>query len=138
MWANKITNLGDNKKETHTKLWLVTKRFQEQHNSLTDSTTSKTTLWIMLSWSTVFNLSYKIDDAKAASLQSHTIERAVFLEPPPQYQYQGKLWKLNGPVYRLTHAFRKCFVGAKDALDLKTALNRNWFYYWFIIEIDWF
>ena len=68
----------------------------------------------------MFKWTCKTTDVKAAFLQSHAIDREIYLEPPPEFNSSGKLWKLNKAVYGLTDAARQWFDRVKDAfLSLK-------------------
>ena len=49
----------------------------------------KSTLQIMLSLSTMFKWTCKPTDVKAAFLQSHAIDREIYLEPPPESNSSG-------------------------------------------------
>ena len=107
------------KKETPTKALLVAKGFQEQYHCPIDPpTASKSTLQIMLPLSTMPNFSCKIITVKAAFLQSHFIDREIFLEPSEEYQSQGKLRKLNKAVYELNDPSRQWFESVKDVFYL--------------------
>ena len=116
-----ITTKGPNIKAR-----LVSKGFQEQHNYPIDSpNVSKSTLRIMLSLSTMFKWTCKTTDVKAAFLHSHATDREIYLEPSPESNSSGKLWKLNKAVYGLTDAARQWFDRVKDAfLSLKCTQSK--------------
>ena len=79
----------------------------------------------MLSLSTMFKWTCKINDVKAAFLRSHAIDRKIYLEPPLESNSSGKLWKLNKAVYGLTDAARQWFDSVKDAfLSLKCTQSK--------------
>ena len=116
-----ITTKGPNIKAR-----LVAKGFQEQHNYPIDSpTVSKSTLQILLSLSTMFKWTCKTTDVKAAFLLSHAIDQEIYLEPPPESNSSGKLWKLNKAAYSLTDAAQQWFDSVNYAfLSLKCTQSK--------------
>ena len=79
----------------------------------------------MLSLSTMFKWTCKTTDVKAAFLHSHATDREIYLEPSPESNSSGKLWKLNKAVYGLTDAARQWFDRVKDAfLSLKCTQSK--------------
>ena len=54
-------------------------------------------------------------DVKSAYLQGKTIEREVYLRPPPEFN-DGKLWKLNKTVYGLSDAALQWYRRVKEEL----------------------
>ena len=82
-------------------------------------------IYITKSLSPMFKWTCKTTDVKAALLQSHAIDREIYLEPPPEFNSSGKLWKLNQAVYGLTDAARQWFDSVKDAfLSLKCSQSK--------------
>ena len=69
----------------------------------------------MLPLSNMPNFSCKIITVKAAFLQSHFIDKEIFLEPFEEYQSQRKFQKLNKAAHEYTDASRKWFESVKDA-----------------------
>ena len=47
---------------------------------------------------------------RATFLQSRTLDRDVFVEPPPDIKKQGVIWKLKKPLYGLDDASRKFWL----------------------------
>ena len=52
-------------------------------------------------------------DIEAAFLQSCTIDRNVFIVPPPEATQDGIIWKLKKTVYGLDDASREWFLSKK-------------------------
>ena len=46
-------------------------------------------------------------DIRAAFLQSRTLDRDVFMKPPPDIRKEGIIWRLNKPLYGLDDAYCK-------------------------------
>ena len=55
-------------------------------------------------------------DVRAAFLQSDSLDRDVFVEPPPQRKKEGIIWKLKKPAYGLRDASRKWFHSTENTL----------------------
>ena len=55
-------------------------------------------------------------DIKAAFLQSRTINRNVYILPPPEARQDGIIWKLKKTVYGLDDASREWYFRVKDLL----------------------
>ena len=53
---------------------------------------------------------------RSAFLQSDTLDRDVFVEPPPERRKDGFIWKLRKPCYGLDDASRKWFISLKSTL----------------------
>ena len=69
---------------------------------------------------------------RAAFLQSRTLDRDVFVEPPPDIKKQGVIWKLKKPLYGLDDASRKFWLQVKEVLmeiGLKVMEGDEAFYY---------
>ena len=80
---------------------------------------------------------FKTTDVKAAFLQSHAIDREIYLEIPPESNSSGKLRKLNIAVYGLTDAARQWFDSVKDVfLSLKYTQNTSLLYFFGMIQTN--
>lgn len=71
----------------------------------------------MLTLSNIFGWTCKTTDMKAAFLQSHPIDRAINLQPPPESNSANKLWKLNKAVYDLADAAWQWFDSVKNTFS---------------------
>ena len=80
------------------------------------------------------NNSFKLAsvDIKAAFLQSRTLDRDVFMKPPPDIRKEGIIWRLKKPLYGLDDASRKFWFQVKEVLreiGLKVMEGDEAFYY---------
>ena len=105
------------KDEKVIKARLVARGFEEDSLRLTkDSPTcSKECLRIALAIASSKGWKIHSTDIRAAFLQGNSIDRDLFLKPPPEY-YKGKLWKLKKTVYGLCDAARAWYERVKDVL----------------------
>ena len=102
-----------------TKARLVARGFEEEDlNTLkTDSPTcSKESLRLIMAISSAYNWVCHSLDIKAAFLQGNSIEREVFLKPPPEANAKGIAWKLNKCVYGLVDASHSWYFRVKEEL----------------------
>ena len=96
----------------------VVKGFQEGCKAQSDSpTASRETLKIFLAIVANEKWSLRSNDVKSAFLQSHKIDRDIFVKPPPEREKDGIVWKLKKPVYGLVDASRKWFLTVKHFLE---------------------
>ena len=71
-------------------------------------------------------------DIRAGFLQSRTLDRDVFMLPPPDIKKPGMIWKLKKPLYNLDDASRKFWLRVKEVLKtigLKVMEGDEAFYY---------
>ena len=65
-------------------------------------------------------------------MQSRTLDRDVFIEPPPDIKQQGIIWRLKKPLYGLDDALHKFRLRVKELLieiGLKVLEGDKAFYY---------
>ncbi len=55
-------------------------------------------------------------DIRAAFLQSRTLDRDVFMLPPPDIKKPEIIWKLKKPLYILDDASHKFWLRVKEIL----------------------
>ena len=56
-------------------------------------------------------------DIKSVFLQSHSIDREIFVKPPKEVdESPNKVWKLNTTIYGLTDASRSWHISIKNKL----------------------
>ena len=95
----------------------VTKGFQEQFPYPSDSpTTSRETIKLFLAIAANEGWAVESSDVSSAFLQSDNIDRDIFIQPPPEREKQGMVWKLLKPCYGLDDASRKWFLSFKSCL----------------------
>ena len=95
----------------------VVKGFQEQFEEASDSpTSSRETVKAFLAIAANEKFPVKCSDVRSAFLQSDSLQREVFVEPPPEKQTPGSVWKLNKPCYGLNDASRQWFLSFKNTL----------------------
>ena len=70
-------------------------------------TVSKESLKILMAVAANSNIKLASVDIRAAFLQSRTLDRNVFVEPPPDIKKQGVIWRLKKPLYGLDDASYK-------------------------------
>ena len=71
-------------------------------------------------------------DIRAAFLQSRSIDRNVFMFPPPDIRKPGIIWRLKKPLYGLDDASRKFRLRVKEVMKkigLKVMEGDEAFYY---------
>ena len=98
---------------------LVARGFQESHKNLkVDApTVDKTSIRIFLTCIPFMDWKCGSLDVKAAFLQSHTLERKVYLLPPPDVRKQGVIWLVKKPIYGLKDSARNWYKTIES--DLK-------------------
>ena len=103
--------------ETVTKARLVARGFEEDTMCIRkDSPTcSKESVRIVLSVTISFGWQIHSVDVKAAYLQGDTINRDLYLKPPPEF-VNGKVWRLKKTVYGLCDAARAWYTSVRDEL----------------------
>ena len=113
VYKEKLTDEG-----TLQKARLVAKGFQEDKDDIgNDSPTcGKDSLRVTLAISSAKSWNVNSIDIKAAFLQSHKLERTIYLRPPKEANAKGKLWRLNKPVYGLMDASRQWYIRFRDEL----------------------
>ena len=104
------------KKDGNYKVRIVAKCFQEDLELEVDSPTiTKTALRTLLAIVALKKWHCNSTDIKSAFLQS--IERSTYLIiPPPEFQNENKIWKLNKQVYGFNDAPRQWYFHVKEVL----------------------
>ena len=100
-WVITAKDKHDGQKQK-TKARLVAHGFQESLKLQSDSlTVSKESFNILMA--VAANSSFKMVsvDIRASFLQSRTLDRDVFMQPPPDIRKQGIIWRLKKPPYGL-------------------------------------
>ena len=93
---------------------LVAHGFEEEDQVPSDSPTpAKSTLRTVLAIIAIEGWIIETIDIEAAFLQSCTIDRNVFIVPPPEATQDGIIWKLKKTVYGLDDASREWFLSKK-------------------------
>ena len=90
---------------------MVAQGFQETMKLQSDSqTVSKGSFKILMA--VAANNSFKLAsvDIRAAFLQSRTLDRDVFMKPPPDIRKEGVIWRLKKPLYGLDDASHKFWL----------------------------
>ena len=96
---------------------LVARGFEDEDQVPSDSPTgAKSTLRTVLAITANEGWIIETTDIKAAFLQSRTINRNVYILPPPEARQDGILWKLKKTVYGLDDASREWYFSVKDLL----------------------
>ena len=99
------------------KACLVARGFEDEDQIPSDSpTAAKSTLRTVLAITANEGWIIETIDIKAAFLQSRTINRNVYILPPPEARQDGILWKLKKTVYGLDGASREWYFSVKDLL----------------------
>ena len=106
------------KPDSSIKARFVTKGFQECFSEQSDSpTSSRESIKVFLAIAANEKWVVESSDVRSAFLQSEKIDRAVFVEPPPQRQKQGMVWRLRKPCYGLDDASRKWFFSFRKTMQ---------------------
>ena len=96
---------------------LVARGSEDEDQVSSDSpTAAKSTLRTVLAITANEGWIIETIDIKAAFLQSRTINRNVYILPPPEARQDGILWKLKKTVYGLDDASREWYFSVKDLL----------------------
>ena len=119
--------------KTDYKARLVARGFQEECKPQADSpTVMKESVKVFLAVAANEKFNLQSIDIRAAFLQSRTLDRDVFIEPPKDLKKVGVLWKLKKPLYGLDDASRKFWLRIKDIFKqegLRNASGDEAFYY---------
>ena len=120
-------------KNKKTKARLVARGFQESLKPQSDSpTVSKESFKMLMAVAANDNFKLASVDIRAAFLQSRTLDRDVFMLPPPDIRKQGVIWRLKKPLYGLDDASHKFWLRVKEVLKqigLKVMEGDEAFYY---------
>ena len=93
---------------------------------------SKESFKILLAVAANSNFKLALVDIRATFLQSRSLDRDVFMLPPPDIRKQGIIWRLKKPLYGLDDASRKFWLRVKEVLKgigLKVMEGDEAFYY---------
>ena len=100
-----------------TKARLVARRFQETLKPQSDSpTVSKESFKTLMAITANSDFKLASVDIRAAFLQSRTLDRDVFMLPPPDIKKPVMIWKLKKPLYGLDDALGKFWLRVKEVL----------------------
>ena len=95
-------------------------------------TVSKESFKILMAVAANSNFKLASVNIRATFLQSRTLDRDVFVEPPPNIKKQGVIRKLKKPLYGLDDASCKFWLRVKEVLmeiGLKVMEGDEAFYY---------
>ena len=117
-----------------TKARLVARGFEESELLQTDSPTCSEES-IRLMTAIIASKGWRCNgiDVKAAFLQGKTIDRDVYIKPPPEIESQSILWKLNVCVYGLNDASRTWYLRVCEELKklgAKQCRYESALFYW--------
>ena len=131
-WVITKKTAWDGQKQDY-KAQLVARGFQETIEPQSDSPTALRESG-KLFYSVAANEGFELRsiDIRAAFLQSHKIDREVFVEPPSDVKKEGIVWKLLKPIYGLKDASRKFWLRVKEMFvkeGMKTVRGDEAFYY---------
>ena len=117
----------------NTKARLVACEFQETLKPQSDSlTVSKESFKMLMAVAANNNFKLALVDIIATFLQSRTLDRNIFMLPPPDIRKQGLIWRIKKPLYSLDDASRKFWLQVKEVLKeicLKVMEGDEAFYY---------
>ena len=119
--------------KTNVKARLVARGFQESNKPQADSPTAlRESLKMFLAVAANEGFELSAVDIRAAFLQSKTLDRDVFVEPPKDLKKPNIVWRLKKPLYGLDDASRKFWLRVKDVFKeegLKTIKGDEAFYF---------
>merc|ERR1711867_396479 len=97
---------------------LVAKVFQEIDQPQSESpTAAKESFKLLMALSANFNFKIVSMDIRAAFLQAKTLDREVFVRPPPDQEKEGRIWKLLKPLDGWDNASRKLKLKLRETLQ---------------------
>ena len=106
-----------NKSDGRVKARIVARGFEEGEMSYVDApTVDKTSLRTILTIANLKNWKCSSLDVKSAFLQSHKLDRAVYLNPPKDIRQKGVIWKINKPIYGLKDSAKNWYITLKTEL----------------------
>ena len=115
-WVVTIKEKHDGQKH-NTKARLVAPGFQETMKPQSDSpTVSKESFKMLMAVAANDNFKLASVDIRAALLQSRTLDRDVFMLPPPDIRKHGVIWRLKKPLYSLDDTSQKFWLRLKEVL----------------------
>ena len=115
-WVVTTKEKHDGQKQK-TKARLVARGFQETLKPQSDSpTVSKESFKMFMAVAANSNFMLASVDIRAAFLQSRTLDRDIFMKPPPDIRRAGLIWKLKKPLYGLDDASCKFWLRVKEVL----------------------
>ena len=115
-WVVTSKEKHDGQKQ-ETKARLVARGFQDTMKPQPDSpTVSKESFKMLMAVAANDNFKLASVDIRAAFLQSRTLDRDVFMLPPPDIRKQGVIWRLKKPLYGLDDTSQKFWLKVKELL----------------------
>ena len=88
-------------------------------------TVSKESFKMLLAVAANDNFKLASVDIRAAFLQSRTLDRDVFMLPPPDIRKQGVIWRLKKPLYGLDDTSFKFWLRMKMFVVTRQVLKRH-------------
>ena len=118
---------------------LVARGFEEKTNSARTDSPTCSRQSLRMAFVTASTMKWQIQslDITSAFLQGNSIERNVFLKPPPEANSNGKIWKLKRCIYGLNDAPRAWYDRVSTELMRlggKASLYDDAMFLWY--EID--
>ena len=111
----------------------VVKGNEERGDPRSDSpTASKDSFKTFLSLSANEGFQLKSLDVTTAFLQGYTLDRDIYIKPPPEKANPGKVWKLRKACYGLYDASRRWYMAVRETLlsmGMKSVSGDDAFFY---------
>lgn len=141
---SEVQDLGMDRISTTWVLWkkgdvmrarLVARGFEEDGNLERDSpTVAKSTIRALIAFAATRGWRLVTTDIKSAFLQGDTIDRDVFIDPPPESDApRGTVWKLKKALYGLVDAARQFYQSVRSELIqlgmLQSTVDPSMFYW---------
>ena len=104
------------KEDGSLKARFVIKGFQEELDHTDSPTASRDTLKVFFSITANQKWVLEGSDVRSAFLQSETIDRDIFIEPPDIRKKEGIVWKLKKPAYGLKDAPKRWYETTEKTL----------------------
>jgi len=105
------------KSDGRIKARLVARGFEENEYSRTDApTVDKSSMRTFLSLTAMNNWEFYSLDVKSAFLQSHELQRTVYLKPPKDIRNAEYVWKIKKPIYGLKDSANNWYKTLREEL----------------------
>lgn len=96
---------------------IVARGYEEGDMDLVDApTVDKTSLRTILTLANMKNWKCSSLDVKSAFLQSHKLEREIYLNPPKDIKKKDILWKIKKPIYGLKDSAKNWYCSLRSEL----------------------